>query len=480
MISAPLSVGRARWAKLNSVWQLSLGLALAACGSGDPDHGDPEDQVMTPVEPTSGGPVAISPEPGGMAPGGVTPLSSNPDGVGVSPTGMVEPTTTGVPPVVTPTGQPSMPGVNPDTTVQPTPVVPDPVAPGNVEPSPVEPGPAITPDPVEPTIDPTPVSPDPVTPDPNTGNGGFSVQDGKLIDVNGNPFLMRGVNDPYAWYSDGAQERMADIASVGANAVRVVLSSGQQWSRTSGAELQNIISWTKANKLVAVLEVHDATGFNDKDDFGSSHSPDVALEYWKSSDVRAAIDGQEAYVIVNIANEPFGNEPADASQWESWHAAAVSDLRAAGLKHTLMVDAANWGQDWEEKMLTGAPTIFAADPDGNTIFSIHMYEVYSSADKVWSYMETFLGHGLHLVVGEFAANHGSKGEVAEDAVMEAAQEYGVGYLGWSWSGNTTTDDLDQLDITAMFNVGSLTPWGDRLVNGANGLRETAQVCTCFN
>src|SRR5690606_41333909 len=115
MISAPLSVGRARWAKLNSVWQLSLGLALAACGSGDPDHGQPEDQVMTPVEPTSGGPVAISPEPGGIAPGGVTPLSSNPDGVGVSPTG--------VPPMVTPTGQPSMPGVNPDTTVQPTPVV---------------------------------------------------------------------------------------------------------------------------------------------------------------------------------------------------------------------------------------------------------------------------------------------------------------------------------------------------------------------
>ena len=32
-----------------------------------------------------------------------------------------------------------------------------------------------------------------------------------------------------------------------------------------------------------------------------------AVAYWTSADVRAAINGQEDFVIVNIANEPFGN-----------------------------------------------------------------------------------------------------------------------------------------------------------------------------
>src|SRR5690606_41231218 len=60
---------------------------------------------------------------------------------------------------------------------------------------------------------------------------GFQVSGTQLLDGNGNPFIMRGVNHAHAWYTGTTQQALADIASVEANTVRVVLSDGQQWTR---------------------------------------------------------------------------------------------------------------------------------------------------------------------------------------------------------------------------------------------------------
>ncbi|HEU5074090.1 MAG TPA: glycoside hydrolase family 5 protein [Polyangiaceae bacterium] len=312
----------------------------------------------------------------------------------------------------------------------------------------------------------------------STGCGavGFHVDGTSVYDVNCNEFVMRGINVPHAWFSSNTQVAFSDAASVGANAVRVVLATGGQWSRTSGATLSQIISWAKENQLVAMLEVHDSTGFGES---AAAVHPDDAVAYWTSSDVLGAITGQEAYVMINIANEPFGN--TESAQWSSFHQAAVQALRSAGLKHLLVVDAPNWGQDWEENMRndndSAASNIMNADPDRNVLFSVHMYDVYGSANTVTSYIDTFLGHGLPLIVGEFAADHGAGKDVDEATIMSKAESSRIGYIGWSWSGNS--GDLGSLDITTNFNVTSLTPWGSTLVNGPAGIAETAQTCSCF-
>lgn len=305
---------------------------------------------------------------------------------------------------------------------------------------------------------------------------GFYVEGDTLYDSRCNPFVMRGVNYPYAWYRDATQQRFADIAGVGANTVRVVLATGGQWDRVSGSEVADIIGWAKANRLVAVLEVHDSTGWSES--AGAVH-PDQAVDYWLSEDIRDAIDGEEAYVIINIANEPFGNTTTE--EWASFHAGAVAELRGAGIEHTLMVDAPNWGQDWTNTMRDGdgAQTIFDADPDRNVVFAIHMYNVYGTSSTVEAYFTNFGSKGLPLVVGEFAADHGAgeENEVAEDAIMQLAEERDIGYLGWSWSGNSA--ELASLDVTQGFAVGSLTPWGEALIHGANGIASTSEVCSCF-
>ncbi len=303
---------------------------------------------------------------------------------------------------------------------------------------------------------------------------GFSVLAGELIDGQGQAFQMRGVNYPYVWFSARDTEQdLKDIRSVCANTVRIVLANGEQWTRVSGAEISNIIAWAKAAGLVTVLEVHDSTGWDD----GASADPETAVDYWLSEDVRAALEDEEGYVLINIANEAFGNNKT--AQWESFHKSAISRLRSAGINHTLVVDAPNWGQDWSNTMRDGsaAQSIFEADVNANTLFSVHMYDVYNTESKVEEYFQAFSDKNLPLIIGEFAADHGSGNNVEEDAVLVGAETYGFGYLGWSWSGNN--GDLDSLDIVEDFNVNTLTPWGDRLINGANGFKATSNLCGCM-
>ena len=300
---------------------------------------------------------------------------------------------------------------------------------------------------------------------------GFKISGTQLLDGNGNPFIMRGVNHPHAWYTSRTQQALADIASVKANTVRVVLADGQQWTRTTATEVANIINWAKQNKLIVVLEVHDVTGSGEQASAGTLYN---ATTYWL--DIAATLQGQEDYVLINIANEPYGNG-VPASTWVDQHKQAIQRIRTAGLTHTLIVDAANWGQDWEEIMLNNASSVAAADTLKNTLFSVHMYQVYQSRSTVESYVTRFMQtHNLPLIVGEFGADH--YGEFVDaDSIMAVAQQYNIGYLGWSWSGNSS--NVASLDITNNWNVNSLSTWGNRLINGTNGIKATAQLASIY-
>ncbi|GAA6139722.1 cellulase family glycosylhydrolase [Arenicella sp. 4NH20-0111] len=307
----------------------------------------------------------------------------------------------------------------------------------------------------------------------NTAMAGFSVSGTQLIDANGNAFVMRGINHPHTWYTSETAS-FGDIAATGANTVRVVLSNGGQWTRNSGSDVANVISLCKENKLICVLEVHDSTGYPES-------SGAVPLEesaaYWTSPDILQVIQGEEDYIIINIANEPFGNSGVNSDTYVNGTIEAIQSLRLAGLTHTLMVDAANWGQDWQFFMRDNAPQIFAADSQSNTIFSVHMYEVFSSASNQESYIQAFQSHGLPLIIGEFGASHGGQ-DIDIDSLLDLAQQHGIGYIGWSWSGNG--DCCLALDLVSNFDSSDLTPWGQRLINGSNGITETSLIATIFD
>lgn len=297
---------------------------------------------------------------------------------------------------------------------------------------------------------------------------GFHVDGTRLLDANGNEFIMRGVNHAHAWYANNDAKALEGIAATGANSVRIVLSDGVEYSRDSVQMVSALVSKCKNLGMIAILEVHDGTGSNDPEMI------EAAVEFW--IEVKDALIGNEAYAILNIVNEWQGSYSRE--KYESTYCKAVADLRAAGIMNTIMIDSSGWGQQPKSVMECGQ-NILAADPLGNTMFAIHMYGTAGkNAETIKNNIDGVREQGLCVCIGEFGWNH-SDGDVDEDYIMQYCTEIGVGYLAWSWKGNG--GGVEYLDMTTDWSGENLTPeWGEKVVNGEYGIRNTSVPCTVFD
>ncbi|GAA3450948.1 glycoside hydrolase family 5 protein [Dactylosporangium matsuzakiense] len=297
---------------------------------------------------------------------------------------------------------------------------------------------------------------------------GIHVAGGRLVESGGEPLVLRGVNHGYA-FGPGPASVFDDIRATGANAVRVALSSGHEWPATRPAAVAGIVQRCKDARLICVLDVHDTMGYGAQPGAASIAE---AADYWLT--LRDVLRRQEPYVVLNLANEPSGH--AVSIDWVGATAAAIARLRAAGFGHAIMVDAPNWGNDAFRVMYDHAATVFASDPIRNVVFDVHMYGPFDTADKVSGYLGHFVAQRLPIVVGEFSSLH-EYGDPDEDAIMAYCQEYGLGYLGWAWSGNSP--QYHYLDVVSDFHPQRLTAWGHRLVDGPDGLRATARPAAVY-
>lgn len=303
--------------------------------------------------------------------------------------------------------------------------------------------------------------------EPGARATGLHISNGRLLEGNGNDFVMRGVNHAHTWYPNETQS-LADVKALGANTVRVVLADGHRWTANSAADVANVIAQCKANRLICVLEVHDTTGYGEDTAAGTL---DQAADYWIG--LKDVLAGQENYIIVNIGNEPWGNTSPEG--WTAPTIAAIQKLRGAGFEHTIMVDAPNWGQDWQGVMRANAQSVYDADSTGNLIFSIHMYSVFDTAAEITDYLNAFVNAELPILIGEFGGPADQWGDPDEDTMMATAVQLDLGYLAWSWSGNT--DPI--LDLAIGFDPNQLSSWGQRIFNGTNGIAQTSEEATIF-
>lgn len=267
---------------------------------------------------------------------------------------------------------------------------------------------------------------------------------------------LRGINHGHNWYPELRDEALQGIRSWGANSARIVLSDGcsGEWPRNQPGDVASVIS--KARQLgfkAIVLEVHDTTGYGEPDSTACSLADAVA--YWRG--LRGVLAGQENFVIINIGNEPYGNQGVE--NWTRDTKKAVADLRAAGFQHALMLDAPNWGQDRSFTMRDHAAEVYNSDPLRNLVFSVHMYEAWSESADIAAYFRAFKAKGLPLVVGEFddQPQAGETGDPDEEAIVKYAKQYGVGYFAWIWSGE---DDPGNMNLVEDWDPNRPTPWGE--------------------
>lgn len=296
---------------------------------------------------------------------------------------------------------------------------------------------------------------------------GFYVDGTKLYDAQGNEFVMRGVNHAHTWFKNMTDTALEAIADTGSNTVRVVLSDGGQWDKDSLDNVREIVEKCKELNMVAMLEVHDATGMNDM------QSLQKAVDYW--IEIKDVLIGNEAYVLLNIANEWVGEW--DSEIWRDGYTSAIPQLRDAGIRNMIVVDAGGWGQ-YAESVHIYAKEVFDSDKLENTMFSIHMYGTAGKdAATIKRNIDGVTEQGYCVIIGEFGFNH-HDGDVDEKYIMSYCTEQNIGYLGWSWHGNGT--EVMYLDIADKWDGSVLSEhWGEKLINGENGIRATSEICSVF-
>ena len=304
-------------------------------------------------------------------------------------------------------------------------------------------------------------------PDEVTAKAGFTVSGTKLLDANGNEFVMRGINHPHSWFAQQDDTALEAIAATGANTVRIVCGSGQQYTRDSVESLNRLTDKCKELEMIAVLEIHDLTG---KDNVSLL---EAGADYW--IEVKDALVGREDYVILNIANEWVGEW--DSQKWCDGYTSVIPRLREAGIKNTIMVDAAGWGQ-FGKSISDMGEQVFAADPDENTMFSVHMYGTAGkNKATIAGNIKRATDKGLCIIVGEFGWNH-TDGDVDEEYILEYCSENDIGWLAWSWKGNG--GGVEYLDLATEWDGSVLSDWGETVVNSELGLKKTSVKCSVFS
>lgn len=295
---------------------------------------------------------------------------------------------------------------------------------------------------------------------------GFHTSGQKLLDANGNEFVMRGCNYSYAWQRGHEQSVIPAAKRIGCNTIRIQLSNGVKWQKCSRADLEKLINLCEQNKLVAVFNTHDETGSNSISDLMNS------VNYW--IEMKDLLNAHASTVIVNISNEWCGDW--DSSTWANGYKQAISKLRQAGLKNTLMIDAAGWGQ-FPQCVAQQGTEVAKADPQNNVMFSVHIYQDAGANDnRAKLSMDYAMSAGVPAVVGEFAYSHQGY-DVAYQKVMDYSKEKNLGYLVWSWTGNGS--GAEACDMFGSFDDSQWKPNGEKTVKGTNGIQATSKECTVY-
>ncbi|WP_170178534.1 DUF4493 domain-containing protein [Flammeovirga pectinis] len=306
-------------------------------------------------------------------------------------------------------------------------------------------------------------------PDYNTSIG-FFTKNGKLYDPNGMEFVARGVNNAHFWFDNGGRDlalnALSAINANSSNMVRLVWQTDYNASNWENEEetvrLRKMINTCIANGMVPMIEMHDATGGENKEQI------DAIVAYYTRPDILSVMKEFESILLINIANEWSGKDAV----YRDTYTEAVTNLRNAGIMHTLVIDASGWGQDIQHVFDYGQ-NIIDSDPLKNILFSVHMYQSFRTEQSITAALEKAVELKLPLVVGEFGFKHGDPAvDIPFEHILSECERLEIGWLAWSWKGNS--GGVEYLDLVEEWDGSKVTQWGTDIITGPYGLQNTAK------
>ncbi|TAL67494.1 MAG: T9SS type A sorting domain-containing protein [Bacteroidetes bacterium] len=269
--------------------------------------------------------------------------------------------------------------------------------------------------------------------------------------------VIRGVNKMIVWTNDLNLRKAtyAEIRKTGANCVRIVwLAAPGQTEVDAGPDgLDRTIQDCIDNKLIPMVELHDATGY--------WPGLQQCVNYWISPAVLNVVKKHEKYLLLNIANE-CGDDQVNDEMFKAGYEDAVNQIRAAGIKCPLVIDGSDWGKNLGQLRNTGQ-YLLNADSEHNLLFSVHMYWAVSdgaNAAYITNEIQQSVNIELPFIIGEFSdkfnRDKGCNYETDYNTIIKLCRENDIGWLAWEWGpGNEYADptcDIMNMTTDSYFNT----------------------------
>jgi hypothetical protein len=294
-----------------------------------------------------------------------------------------------------------------------------------------------------------------------TVNGGFNVQDGKIIGPDGKEFVPHGFNiggDNYWTWDHDESGDIDELKAWGVNSVRMVNYSSSDEHQKLDNFKEYVEKFTDAG-IAVMLEDHTTTG-----KYLSGSELESSKNWYKE---QAQNFKGNSLVWFDTGNEP-GRHGDSTDQWMDFQSEMIEAIRSTGNDNMIVVNEQWWGQGAGGKnsaVLERGKELTNKYGD-NIVFSPHIYSEFD-AGKLDSYLKNAKSQGLAVTIGEF-------GERQADYVPEVAMNNNVGALAWLWDGTgdfngnfrttTGTNRGAAFEINDLNNPTNLNEYGEKMWN----------------
>ncbi|WP_197287550.1 cellulose binding domain-containing protein [Streptomyces apocyni] len=324
----------------------------------------------------------------------------------------------------------------------------------------------------DPDPDPTDPDPDPTDPpDPEDGPPALKVSGNQLVDSEGAPRRLLGVNRSGGEFACvqgyGIFDGPVDDASIQAiadwnvNAVRIPLNE-ECWlgldnidPRYAGGNyttaIKDLVRRVEDHGMTPIVELHWSWGQYTGNSSGCSdihascQKPMPNAQYSKAfwSSVASTFKDDPA-VVFDLFNEPYPDRatPTAEQAWTCWRdggdcpgityevagmQSLVDAVRDTGAQNVILVSGLAYSNDLSQ-WLSYAPS----DPAGNLAAAWHVYNFNACvSESCWEQTLAPVAAQVPLVAGEIGEN--TCGHSFVDRVMRWFDDRDLSYLGWTWN-----------------------------------------------
>ena len=288
-----------------------------------------------------------------------------------------------------------------------------------------------------------------------------------MQDANGTNIMMRGVNVPVykSGWADDLNSVSAALATTRTNVVRLEWWANPPAGTTqyTPANLDRAIQKYADLGILPIVELHDLTyqyGHDAKTGTNSDGN-DPALfastitHFWTRADVAPILIKHQNHLAINLANEwgssTYSDGTSTAANFIGNYTNAITAMRAEGINAPLIIDAPG-GFEYQF-MLDNGQAIVNADPQHNTLLSIHAYWAASgfSDAAVNTILNNIKNSGLPIILGEVSSDAWTTIQcdpVHYANLLSTANTDQIGYLMWAWYEDGTCGQEMNITVNA--------------------------------